>query len=142
MQKVGVTTPRYVVRYAKPVLIGPAIYLALAAVGSYMAIVGKGHWTFWHVSVYAAVGFIFLLNVMTYSTTYSEDTVEQRVFPGIVRCFRYIDIQRVKWSSFGTTYWLLLVSIDGRRMRVYGRLDHLIEARNVLFAQIPQAFED
>ena len=130
-------------RYAKLVFIGPAIYLAPAAVGSYMAVVGREHWTFLHVGFYAAVGIFFLVYVMSYRTTFSEDSVEQRVFPGILRCLPYADIQRVKLrGSLGIRRGLLLVATDGRRMRVYGRDDHLIEARNVLFGQIPQAFND
>lgn len=143
MQKTRAATARYVVRYAKPVLIGPAVYLAIAAIGSYMAVVGREHWTFLHVGVYGAVGIFFLVYVMAYRTTFSEDSVEQRVFPGIVRCLRYADIQRVTLrGALGIRRGLLLVATDGRRMRVYGRDDHLVEARNVLFGRIPQAFND
>jgi len=143
MPKTSVTTPGYVVRYAKTLLIGPAIYFALSAAGLYMAILGGQRWTFWDVIAYAAAGLLLLLHVMAYSTAFGADGVEQRVFPRIVRRLRYVEIQRVKWRrALGTCEWLLLISTDGRRMRVYGRFDQLIKAREVLFGQIPQAFED
>jgi len=37
---------------------------------------------------------------------------------------------------------LLLVSHDGKQMKIYGGNDGLIEARNVLFEEVPQAFEN
>jgi hypothetical protein len=105
-----------------------------------MAAVDRSHWPFWpRVGSYAAAGFLFLLSVMTYCSAFSADMVERRV-PG--NRLPYIDIQRVKWTGLGTCQWRLLVATHGRRMRMYGGSDHLIEARELLCGQIPQAFKD
>ena len=85
---------------------------------------------------------MYLLYVTMYQTAFCSDAVEQRVFPGFIRRLRYVDIGRVKWKWAGTGRMLLLVSTDGRQMKIYGSDDRLIEAQDVLFEQVPQAFEN
>lgn len=77
-----------------------------------------------------------------YRTVFSVDTVEQRAFPGTVRRLRYVDIQRAKLTWAGHGQILLLFSTDGRRMKVYGPLDQLTQAQELILDRVPQAFCD
>jgi hypothetical protein len=142
MQQTSAAKPTCVVRYPKAVLISPTILLAISAVGLHMARTGRGHWTFWHVGSFAAAGIWFLLYVTMYRTAFTSDAVEQRVFPGFLRRLQYVEIRQVKWKGAGAGRMLLLISTDGKRMKIYGSDDQLIEAQDVLFDQIPQVFEN
>jgi hypothetical protein len=133
--------PTYVVRYPKASMLPAMIFLAVAIVGFRMAITGRGHWTYWHVALFASLGIWFLFYVQMYRTVFSADGVEQRVFPGLVRRFGYVDIQRIKAVWAGRGIALVILSRDGRKMKVYGADEQLRRVQDELFDRIPQAFE-
>jgi hypothetical protein len=141
MQQMRPTNGRLVVRYPTAMLIiVPTVPLVVSAIGLRYAVVGRGHWTFQTVGIVAALGLCFALYVLMYRTVFSGDTVEQRVFPGVVRRLRYVDIQRVQLTWEGHGQILLLASTDGRRVKVYGPLDQLAQAQELIFDRVPQAF--
>jgi hypothetical protein len=142
MQNASSATRKLVVRHKTAMLaLIPTIVVVLSALALRMAIERSGHWTFSRVGILAAAGAWFSLYILMYRTVFSCDTIEQRVFPGIVRRLRYVDIQRVKMEWAGQGRMLLLVSPDGRPMKVYGSNDQLTEAQEILFDQVPQAFD-
>ena len=142
MQQMRPTNGRLVVRYPTAMLIiVPTVPLVVSAIGLRYAVVGRGHWTFQTVGIVAALGLCFALYVLMYRTVFSGDTVEQRVFPGVVRRLRYVDIQRADLTWSAKARMLLLVSTDGRQMKVFGPEEQLDQARELLREQNPQAFD-
>ena len=119
----------------------PTTVVVISAMALRGAIEGTGHWTFPRVGILAALGAWFSLYMLMYRTVFSRDTVEQRVFPGVVRRLRYVDIQRVTMELAGQGRMLLIVSTDGRPMKIYGADDRLTKALEILFDQVPQAFD-
>jgi hypothetical protein len=141
MQAKNTAMPTYVVRFPKTLVITAAGFLFIPAVGLRMAVGGRGHWTYWHVGLFAAIGIWFLLYVSLYRTVFSADTVERRAFPGFVSSFRYLDIERIQLCRSGRGVVLVLSSNDGRQMKVQGAEDQLTQVQEALFDRFPHAFE-
>ncbi len=65
-----------------------AFLVLLAALGTVEALHGTGHWTFFHVAVFAAVGMWWMAYYGVSRTVFSDDGIEQRTLLGVLRLWR------------------------------------------------------
>jgi hypothetical protein len=136
------TASSYVVRFPQGMFVVAILFLGIPMVGFRLALDGRGHWTFWHVAFATVIAMWFLFYVILYRTIFSADAVTQRMFPWFVRRLRYVEIEQVKLRRAGRGVALFLTPVVGKQIRVYGAIDKLIHAQEMLFDKIPQAFEN
>jgi hypothetical protein len=116
------------------------ISLGLAARFFDAAMSKNKYWGFW-AGITAMVGVLFFLDLVWSRTTFAMDLLEQRSFAGIIRRLRYVDIEKAKLVYAGHGIALRLLSIDGKKINVYGNRKEIIKAQELLFEKIPNAFE-
>ncbi len=117
-----------------------SIWIVIAAVGFVMAMQRRGGWNFFYVGLVTAVGIWQFFLIFIPQTSFYEDALEQRVFPGFVRRLRYSDIQKVRRGG-GRGVSMFIVSSDGKQVKVYGAEGQLVTAQEALAERIPHAFE-
>lgn len=136
----GAPLSGYVVRKPMGRIIIVLINLGLAARFFDAAINKNKYWGFW-AGITAMVGILFFLDLVWSRTTFAMDLLEQRFFVGIIRRLRYVDIEKVKLVYAGHGIALRLLSIDGKKINVYGNRKEIIKAQELLFSKIPHAFK-
>lgn len=129
-------------RYPPIMILIPLMFLGIAAAGFDKTITSGRHLLFQESCGFAVFGTWFLLYVLSYRTLFSMEAVKQRTFPGIVRQMRYADIERVKEISAGPGTGLLLLSTNGKKLKVYGDQAQIHKARHLLFSKVPGAFRN
>ncbi|SRR5216683_5461240 len=107
-----------------------AFLVVLAALGAVEALHGTGHWTFFHVAVFAAVGMWWMAYYGVSRTVFSDDGIEQRTLLG-VRRYSYGDVCHVGYGG-RIGYQVFLHCSDGRSMTVSGQIRQLAEAHSLL----------
>jgi len=75
-----------------------AFLVLLAALGTVEALHGTGHWTFFHVAGFAAVGMWWIAYYGVSRTVFSDDGIEQRTLLGVLR-YSYGDVCHVGYGG-------------------------------------------
>jgi hypothetical protein len=125
--------------FPREFLIVPLLFIGMSVLGFARALAGTGNWTVVKACAVALVGIGLLLRMAVYRTVLSMKGVEKRSWTGRISRYSYSDVRRVKIFRF--RFMIVLLTTDGRKLKIYGPADQLADARDFLSKRIPEAFE-
>jgi len=129
-----------IVRYPRFFLWMPMLFLFISVSGLVNVVRGTYHGTI-NIAIVAVVGVFSLLHFLFYQTVFTPDGIEQRSWHGRTIKFGYLDIQQVELG--GRNGFALLISDNtGRRIKVYGAINQLVIAQDILRRRVPHAFKE